>query len=311
MIRLLTLKDSLPIAQSGQYGIGAFSPRNTVLIRAVMEAAQICRSPVIVQISANELRWFECTPQVFAEAFYACARDYSVPVVLHLDHTRDPAIIHDAIDAGFTSVMIDASHLDFDQNVSMTRSVVAYAHERGVSVEAELGRILATDKLETEQDSLLYTIPAEAAAFVSLTGIDALAVSIGTAHGVYPVKDPRLDLARLAEIRRATSIPLVLHGASGLPAATVQQAIRMNEGGVSKINIATDLELEFQRVMKVSRMSNTAVAQLDPARLAVAADAVRDLVVLRMTDFLGSTGHAGDFADLQTRPVRTGRLTPL
>lgn len=304
MIRLLTLRDMLPIAQAGQYGIGAFSPRNTVLIRSVMEAAQICHAPVIVQISANELHWFECTPQVFANAFFDCVRDYSIPAVLHLDHTRDPAIIRDAIDAGFTSVMIDASHLDFEQNVNMTQSVVAYAHERGVSVEAELGRILATDKLETEQDSLLYTIPAEAAAFVKLTDIDALAVSIGTAHGVYPVKDPRLDLARLAEIRRATTIPLVLHGASGLPAATVQQAIRLVGGGVSKINIATDLELEFQRVMKVSRMSNAAVTQLDPTQLALAADAVRDLVARRMTDFLGSTGHECDFSGLTAKPVR-------
>ena len=129
--------------------------------------------------------------------------------------------IKDAIDAGFMSVMIDASQKCFEENAAITKEVVEYAHARGVAVEAELGRIGATDKIETDNDESLYTDPQEAKEFVERTGVDTLAVSIGTAHGVYPVKNPMIDLERLAQIREQIDIPLVLHGGSGLPRETV------------------------------------------------------------------------------------------
>ncbi len=294
-MKIMTLKEMLPIAQKGHYGIGSFSPRNTFLIESVLRAAENTKSPVIVQISSNELNWFNCSAKRFADRFFELKDRFTIPAVLHLDHTKDFERIKEAIDAGFTSVMIDASALEFNDNARLTREVVEYAHPRGVSVEAELGRILTTDKLETDQDSLLYTVPEEAAEFVRRTGVDALAVSVGSAHGVYPVKDPKIDYARIEAIRRLTDVPLVLHGGSGLPAKTVQRAITLDAGGVSKINIATDLEIEFQRVLKVQRMPDVDVWKIDPAQLAEANKAVMALVEDRITNFLLSANRAPDF----------------
>jgi len=294
-MKIMTLKDMLPVAQQNHYGIGSFSPRNTFLIEAVLKAAENTQSPVIVQISSNELSWFDCSAKRFADRFFELKDRYTIPAVLHLDHTKEIGRIKEAIDAGFNSVMIDASALEFEENLALTRSVVDYAHPRGVSVEAELGRILTTDKLETDQDSLLYTVPEEAADFVRRTGVDALAVSVGSAHGVYPVKDPKLDYERIEQIRKLTGVPLVLHGGSGLPAKTVQKAITLPTGGVSKINIATDLEIEFQRVLNVKRMPDVDVWKLDPDRLAEASKAVQALVEDRILNFLLSGGRASDF----------------
>lgn len=294
-MKIMTLKDILPVAQKNHYGIGSFSPRNTFLIEAVLKAAENTQSPVIVQISSNELSWFDCSAKRFADRFFELKDQYTIPAVLHLDHTKEISRIKEAIDAGFNSVMIDASALEFEENLAVTREVVDYAHPRGVSVEAELGRILTTDKLETDQDSLLYTVPEEAADFVRRTGVDALAVSVGSAHGVYPVKDPKLDYERIEQIRKLTGVPLVLHGGSGLPAKTVQKAITLPTGGVSKINIATDLEIEFQRVLNVKRMPDVDVWKLDPDRLAEAGKAVQALVEDRILNFLLSSGRSSDF----------------
>jgi ketose-bisphosphate aldolase len=294
-MKIMTLKEMLPIAQNHHYGIGTFSPRNTFLIEAILQAAENTQSPVIVQISSNELGWFDCSAKTFADRFYALKDRFTIPAVLHLDHTKDLGRIKEAIEAGFTSVMIDASALEFNENVAITREVVEYAHARGVSVEAELGRILATDKIETDADSLLYTVPEEAAEFVSKTGVDALAVSVGSAHGVYPVKDPKIDYERIELIRKLISTPLVLHGGSGLPAKTVQKAITLPSGGVSKINIATDLEIEFQRILQVSRMPDVDVWKIDAAKLAEAGKAVQALVEDRIVNFLQSNGRASDY----------------
>ena len=294
-MKIMTLKDMLPVAQKNHYGIGSFSPRNTFLIEAVLKAAENTQSPVIVQISSNELSWFDCSAKRFADRFFELKDRYTIPAVLHLDHTKEIGRIKEAIEAGFNSVMIDASALEFEENLAVTREVVEYAHPRGVSVEAELGRILTTDKLETDQDSLLYTVPEEAAEFVRRTGVDALAVSVGSAHGVDPVKDPKLDYERIEEIRKLTGVPLVLHGGSGLPAKTVQKAITLPTGGVSKINIATDLEIEFQRVLNVKRMPDVDVWKLDPDRLAEAGKAVQALVEDRILNFLISGGRSSDF----------------
>src|SRR5687768_13519427 len=239
---LLTLREVLPIAEQGCYALGSFSPRYTAMIQPVLRTAERARSPLIVQISSNEFRRYEVTPEAFATEFFEQLRalHVSVPVVLHLDHTKDMATIMAAIDAGFTSVMIDASEAPLAENIARSREVAAYAHARGASVEAELGRIGTTDRIETDDDVELYTDPDEAAVFVSATGVDALAVSVGTAHGVYLVRQPKIDIERLQAIRDRTAVHLVLHGGSGVPAEMVAQAIRMPGGGVSKVNIATD-----------------------------------------------------------------------
>lgn len=286
--------EQFALARKGAYALGSFSPRNTVLIDAVIGAAEKMHSPAMVQMSSNEMRWFDVEPRVFADAFRARAQGASVPVILHLDHTYDYEVIVKAVEAGFDSVMIDGSKLPFEENIALTRKVVDYAHAHDVAVEGELGNIGGADKLETGGDTSLYTVPAQALEFVQRTGVDTLAVSVGTAHGVYPTSNPTIDFARLAEIRDLIpETPLVLHGGSGLPMATVQHAIHMDgKGGIAKLNIATDLELIFQRVLHVSRMPNAEVVKLDPAGLAQAVKEVQAFVENRMETYLFSAGKA-------------------
>ena len=280
-------------AKKKGYALGSFSPRNTVLIPAVCRAAQAKKAPVLVQISSNELKWFSLTPKEFADAFYQAVKGVTVPVVLHLDHTYDPEMVFAAIEAGFQSVMIDGSKLPYEENIAITRQVVEYAHQHDVAVEAELGNIGGADKLETGGDEELYTIPAQVPDFLARTGCDTLAVSIGTAHGVYPVKNPKIDFDRLKEIRALTDAPLVLHGGSGLPAETVHRAIQLDGvGGIAKINIATDLELAFQKELGISRMANAELVKLPAADLARGAAAVQALVENRIEHYLFSSNMA-------------------
>lgn len=280
-------------AKANGYALGSFSPRNTFLIPYVCRAAQKMNAPVIVQISSNELNWFSLTAKEFADAFYKAVEGITVPVILHLDHTYEPEKVFAAIDAGFQSVMIDGSKLSYEENIALTRKVVDYAHVRDVAVEAELGNIGGTDKLETGGDEELYTVPEQVPDFIARTGCDSLAVSIGTAHGVYPVKDPRIDFRRLGKIRGLTDAALVLHGGSGLPEATVHRAIKLDGiGGISKINIATDLELVFQKELGVGRMANAELLKLDPQALAKAGEAVRQLVEDRIENYLFSKNMA-------------------
>ena len=285
-MELTAVTKMLKDAEKGGYGVGSFSARNTFLIEYILRAAQETKAPVIVQISANEFNWFDVTAEEFARRFYEIHEKYQGKAALHLDHTKDMEIIRAAIDAGFQSVMIDASQKSFEENVAITREVVEYAHERNVEVEAELGKIGATDKIETDNDESLYTDPQEAEEFVARTGVDTLAVSIGTAHGVYPVKNPKIDLERLAQIRKRVSIPLVLHGGSGLPPETVQAAITIPGGGVSKINIATDLEQAFLGSLGCQRKTNREIWQMDEKALAEAAEAVQRVVEDKITNFL-------------------------
>lgn len=291
-----SLAELLPQAQAGGYAVAAFSVRYRACIRPVFEAALALRSPLIVEISQRELEWFALSPADFQAEVHRVATDLAVdiPFALHLDHTWEFAIIQAAVEAGFTSVMIDASAQPFAQNVTITREVVEYAHAHGVSVEAELGRIGSTDRLETDSDSGLYTDPGEAAEFVRRTGCDALAVSVGTAHGVYPVKDPKIDFQRLAEIRsRLPRTPLVLHGGSGLPPATVRRAIELPGGGVSKMNIATDLENALLAAMGgLKRMTSAQLDALDDDTRARGVAAVRQVAEQKIRDFVLSAGKA-------------------
>ena len=185
----LTLTELLPDAQRSGYAVAAFSARYRACVQPVLQAAVDLRSPVIIEISQRELGWFGLSPRDFRDAVEQAvqALDSTVPLCLHLDHSWENQVIHAAIEAGFTSVMIDASAQPFEDNIRQTREIVDYAHARGVSVEAELGKLTTTDQMETEGDEALYTVPEEALEFVERTGCDVLAVSIGTAHGVYQV----------------------------------------------------------------------------------------------------------------------------
>jgi fructose-bisphosphate aldolase class II len=294
---LRTLHQILPAAERGGYAVGSFSPRTTAMIQPVLRAGQAARSPLIVQISQKELTRYELTPARFAEEFFAQmeAERITVPVVLHLDHTKEFAVIQDAIAAGFTSVMIDASEKPLEENIASSRQVVEYAHARSVSVEAELGRIGTTDFVETESDEELYTKPDEAERFVRETGVDALAVSVGTAHGVYTVRQPKIDLLRLRAIRALTPVHLVLHGGSGVPAEMMQAAIQLEGGGVSKVNIATDLELAALTALGRERyLTDSEMNALAPEEKARARAAVEQTVIDKITNFVRSHGQIAE-----------------
>lgn len=281
------------LAQTGAYALGSFSARNTVLIPYIIAAAKNQNSPVMVQISSNEAKWFELSLREFSSAFEKAAQEAQIPIILHLDHTYEMDIIKSAMAAGFHSVMIDGSKLPYEENIALTRQVTQYAHDRDVAVEAELGSIGGTDTLETGDDHSSYTQPEQAAEFARRTQCDALAVSVGTAHGVYNVKSPKLDFDRIEKIRSLSPVPLVLHGGSGLPPATVEQAIRMGgKGGVCKLNIATDLELIFQETMGVGRLPNREILLLDKELLSQAGRKVQAFCEDRMKNFLFSSEKA-------------------
>ncbi|MFC4599523.1 class II fructose-bisphosphate aldolase [Cohnella hongkongensis] len=292
---VIALKPLLEMAERRRYANGSFSPRYTPMIAPVLQAAEEMKSPLIVQISEKELHRYGITPEQFGEEFYAQMDELriTVPVTLHLDHTKSLSTIAAAIEAGFTSVMIDASEKRLQDNIAATKEIVTYAHARGVSVEAELGMIGTTDFVETDTDEELYTDPGEAEIFVKATKVDALAVSCGTAHGVYMVRQPKIDYERLRAIRALTPVHLVLHGGSGVPAEMIRQAIALPGGGVSKVNIATDLEIALlQALGREERMTNAECLALPPDRLAAGRAAVKRVVGDKIEHFLGSKGLA-------------------
>jgi ketose-bisphosphate aldolase len=292
---LFTLNPLLEDAERRGYAVGSFSPRTSAMILPVLKAGQAAASPLIVQISQKELDRYQVSPKDFAAEFFACleSEQINVPVALHLDHTRVMGVIEQAIEAGFTSVMIDASEHPLEANIATTRQVVTFAHARGVSVEAELGRIGTADFIETDNDEELYTRPDEAEQFVRETGVDALAVSVGTAHGVYTVRLPTIDLERLKMIRQHTTVHMVLHGGSGVPAEMMRAAIQLAGGGVSKVNIATDLELAALAALgREKHLTDAEMSALPAAQLAVARSAVEATVLEKMKEYLGSAGKA-------------------
>lgn len=290
-----TLREVLGAAQRDGYAVGAFAARLTPMVRSVVRGAQETDSPAIVQISQRELIRAEIRPAEVADEFYRVVREehITVPLVLHLDHTKDLAVIREALVAGFTSVMIDASEQTLDQNIAISREVADLAHGFGSSVEAELGKIGTTDFVETDRDEELYTDPAEAERFVRETGVDALAVSVGTAHGVYRVRQPKIDFARLGAIRARLATPMVLHGGSGVPAEMMAEAIRVPGGGVSKVNIATDLELAFLGALgREERLTDAQARALPAEQLDAALQAVQEVVIDKICHFVLSAGHA-------------------
>lgn len=240
---LVTTKQLLLHAQKHRYAVCAFNVENMEMVQAVVEAAEESRAPVIIQTSANTAKY--APMPMYAAMVEAALETASVPVALHLDHGDGTDLAVKAIRAGYTSVMIDASKQPFEENLRLTKAVVDISQPVGVSVEAELGNVGGKpDDLQYGTDG--YTKPAEAKEFVERSGVDALAVAIGTAHGVYK-GEPNLDLTLLQELRNTVSVPLVLHGASGLSEQDVRRCI---ESGISKINYATELRIGFTEAVR-------------------------------------------------------------
>ena len=234
----------LQTAREGGYAVGAFNVYNLEGARAVVAAAEAERSPAIVQVHPRVL---SAGGQALAALCLAAARAASVPVAVHLDHSRSADDIRTALAAGFTSVMADGSHLPYPDNVAFSREMAALAHAQERGIEAELGKLTGTeDELTVPEYEARLTDPEQAADFVLQTGVDALAVCIGNVHGHYP-GEPRLDFDRLSALQGNVPVPLVLHGASGLPDRLVRRAVEL---GVCKINVNTQVREAYLGTLK-------------------------------------------------------------
>ena len=238
---LVTTKQLLLDAQKGGYAVGAFNVENMEMVQAVVAAAEELRSPVIMQTTPSTVKYANLN--YFYENVKVAAQESSVPVVIHLDHGNSFELAMQAYRTGYTSIMIDGSHEGFEDNIALTSAVVKACHPGEVPIEAELGKVGGKEDGLDGGEGDPYTNPQEAAEFVERTGIDSLAVAIGTAHGVYKGV-PKLDFSRLSEIRKAVSIPLVLHGTSGVPDEDVAECIKR---GICKVNYATDLRIAFTK----------------------------------------------------------------
>ncbi len=240
---LVDLKQILSVAARNGFAVPAFNVSSSMLLRAVMEACEEKASPVIIAIHPNELAFVQDS---FIKAVLDEANHTQLPVCVHLDHGASFGQVIHAIQCGFSSVMIDSSTASFEDNVALTQKVVEAAHAVGVTVEAEIGTIGATGNGgEAGTENIIYTNPDDAIAFIEKTGIDALALAIGTAHGLYPKgKKPALRLDILEEMHRRTALPLVLHGGSDNPDEEIRAAIKL---GISKVNISSDIKAAFYR----------------------------------------------------------------
>lgn len=240
---LVTSKEMLLDAQKGGYAVGAFNAENMEMVKAIVAAAEELKAPVMIQTTPSTINYG--TLETYTALVHAEAKNASVPVALHLDHGSSFDLAVRAIRVGYTSIMIDGSGSGFEDNIDVTRRVVAVAAPNQIPVEAELGKVGGKeDDLEAEADT--NTDPAQAAEFVERTGISSLAVAIGTAHGFY-VGTPVLDKERLSEIRKVVEIPLVLHGASGLSDEDVIDCVKR---GICKVNFATELRAAYTDAVK-------------------------------------------------------------
>lgn len=280
---LVTTRKMLDDARDGGYAVGAFNAENGEMIRGIIDAAEELQAPVIIQTTSSTLKHF--TPAEFAGMVAAAAKTATVPVALHLDHGSSYELACQCIESGYTSVMIDGSALPFDENAALAKRVNEYAKAFGIPVEAELGTIGGKEDA-TVSASSQYTDPVEAAEFVRRSGITSLAISIGTAHGFYAVA-PKLDISRITATRGTVSIPLVMHGASGIADDVVREAARL---GMAKVNFATELRVAFTEAIKQHLQQHPDV--YDPKKYLMDARlAVKELVMHKMM-VCGCNGRA-------------------
>ena len=284
---LATLNDVLKPAQAGRYAVGLFNTTDTDMLQAAIEAAEEARSPIIIGTAEVLLPYGELA--LIAPALLAAAARATVPVVVHYDHGLTFGKTMEALKLGFTSVMFDASAKPYAENLAETAEVVKIAHAMGATVEGEIGHVgSAADGDDAKAD--MYTTPEEAVAFQKATGVDALAVAIGTAHGVYKSK-PNLNLARLAEIRAALGTPLVLHGGSGLSDDDFRNTIA---GGIAKVNIHTDMCIAGSKAMEASLAAQVgrAYRTFDYLETRNARVAAIKAVIAEKIRLFGSSGRA-------------------
>lgn len=282
---LVTGKQILEHADQNGYAVGAFNVNNMEIIQAIAEAAGDLKAPVILQASQGAIKY--AGVEYITSLVKTTAGLIDVPMALHLDHGTDFDEIMKCIRNGFTSVMIDASKHELEENIRLTKEIVRIAHSVGVSVEAELGKIGGTeDHIVVSEAEATYTDPEEARIFVEETGVDSLAIAVGTAHGVYK-GEPKVDIERIKEIDRVVSVPLVLHGSSGVPYDTLGKAVI---AGIRKINIDTDIRASFATSVKEFVEANP--SEIDPRKILKPARARMADTVKEKIKVFGSDGKA-------------------
>ena len=304
---LVTTKDMFEKALKKDYAVGAFNVNNMEIIQGIVEAAQEENAPLILQVSAGARKYAK--PAYLVKLVEAAILDTGLDIALHLDHGEDFEICKKCVDDGFTSVMIDGSKHPFEENIKLTKDVVEYAHSKGVVVEAELGKLAGIeDNIKVDARNATFTVPEEAAEFVEKTGVDSLAIAIGTSHGAYKFKgEPYLDFERLKEIHKLIpDTPLVLHGAStvlpefvakcneyggdipgaqGVPEDMIKTAAKY---GVCKVNIDTDLRLAMTAEIRKYLVEHP--ADFDPRKyLGPARAAIKGMVQHKIKNVLNAS----------------------
>ncbi len=283
---IVTTKGLYQKARSGGYAIGAFNVSTPEAIHGILEAASELKSPVIIETSSGEMNYMGAN--IVVDIVKDIAAGLDIPVAIHLDHGPDLNAVKTAISAGYTSVHIDASALDYDSNLAITKEVVKYAHDRGITVEGELGHVGGASEMHDESAKLeasTYTDPDQAMVFVRETGIDLLASSIGNIHGIYE-NEPNLDFDRLERIGKI-GVPLSLHGGSGIPEDQVKRAISL---GITKVNVNTELRAAYSDTLRHELAENP--DEIVPYKyLPEEIEAVKK-VVLEKIKMFGSAGKA-------------------
>ena len=304
---LITSKEMFEKALKSDYAVGAFNVNNMEIIQGIVDAAKEENAPLILQVYAGSRKY--ARPAYLRKLVEAAIEDTGLDIVLHLDHGEDFEICKQCIDGGFTSVMIDGSKHEFEENIRLTKEVVDYAHAHGVVVEAELGKLAGVeDNIKVDARSATFTDPAEAKEFVERTGVDSLAIAIGTSHGAYKFKgEPDLDFERLKEIHKLLpQTPLVLHGAStvlpefvkkcneyggnipgaqGVPEEMIREAAKY---GICKVNIDTDLRLAM--TAEIRKFLIESPQEFDPRKyLGPARDAIQKMVQHKIKNVLNAS----------------------
>lgn len=282
---LVTVNELLLKAEKEGYAVGAFNANNMEIVQAILEAAKRENAPVIMQASQGAIAYAGLN--FITEMVRLAAASSTVPVALHLDHGTDFDQVVRCIRSGFTSVMYDGSKLPLEENIAITCKVLDITRPIGVSVEAELGKIGGTeDNVHVSEKEAMYTDPEEARYFVEQTGVESLAIAIGTAHGQYK-GDPKLDFDRLARIKSLVKIPIVLHGSSGVPDESIRRAIEL---GVRKINIDTNIREAF--VGEMRRVMMDKPDEIDPRKILGPAREAATAIIAEKIRLFGSAGKA-------------------
>ncbi|MDU5110318.1 MAG: tagatose bisphosphate family class II aldolase [Clostridium sp.] len=285
MMKIVSTREMLNKAQREGYAVPAFNIHNLETLQVVVETAAELKSPVILAGTPSTVNY--AGGEFIVSMADAAAGKYDIPIAIHLDHYEEVNEIEEFIKLGFRSAMIDASHKAYEDNIATVKQVVEFAHKYDTTVEAELGRLGGQeDDLIVDEKDTKYTNPKQAKEFVEKTGIDSLAVAIGTAHGLYK-GEAKLDFDRLKEIRDMVDVPLVLHGASDIPDELVKKAISL---GICKVNVATDLKIPFSDAVKKYFIENPTAN--DPRKyMQPGKDAMKKIVAHKIM-VCGSNGKA-------------------